>query len=131
MNMYRRQRAQRPRIKHYQWKLDERLNLTLDVNGAASGQLAPGGARERWVITMVNVRTTNIPALSTEVPQLIMFRSSAVPGNELGGTFNALIDASVDHYELNMNEPIVFEITEGDEDSIVHIHIEGIRHVWG
>lgn len=126
-----RQRIQRQRIRHYEWKLDERLSLTLNANGEASGQLAPGGARERWVVTSITVRTTNIPALSTEVPQLLIYRSSAVPGNELGGTFNALIDQSVDYYEMNMNEALVFEVSEGDEDSIVNIHIEGVRHVWG
>lgn len=128
--MYR-QRSQRSRIRHYEWKLDERLSLTLNASGAATGQLAPGGARERWVITFINVATTNIPANSTKVPKLIIYRSSAVPGNELGGTFNAILDNSTDHYELNMNEPLVFEFTEGDTNSIGHIHIEGVRHVWG
>lgn len=126
-----RQRSQRPRIRHYEWKLDERLSLTLDSNGFAKGQLAPGGARERWVVNFINVVVTNVPALSTKVPQLVVYRSSAVPGNQLGGTFNALLDNTTDIYELNMNEPLVFEFTQGDTNSIGHIHIEGIRHVWG
>lgn len=132
MNMYRqRGGGRRPRIRHYEWKLDERLSLTLDANGFARGQLAPGGARERWVITFINVVTTNIPALSTKVPQLVLYRASAVPGNQLGGTFNAILDSTTDHYELNMNEPLVFEFSLGDAGSIGNIHIEGIRHVWG
>lgn len=126
-----RQRAQRSRIRHYEWKLDERLAITLDSNGYGIGQLAPGGARERWSVTFINVVTTNIPALSVKVPQLVIYRGSAVPGNQLGGTFNAVLDSTTDLYELNMNEPLVFEFTLGDVGSIGNIHIEGVRHVWG
>lgn len=130
--MYRQRRQPRQsRIQHYEWKLDERLALTLNVNGFAQGQLAPGGARERWVINFINVVTTNIPAASTKVPQLVIYRSSAVPGNQLGGTFNAILDSTTDIYELNMNEALVFEFTQGDSGSVGNIHIEGIRHVWG
>lgn len=129
--MIRRRNPAQVRTRHYQWKLDERITLVLDANGRAEGQLAPGGARERWVVTSINVTATNVPAASVNVPQLIIYRSSAIPGNELGGTFNALMDSSTDYYELNMNEPLVFQASQGDVDSILHIHIEGVRHVWG
>jgi hypothetical protein len=62
---------------------------------------------------------------------MIMYRSCAVPGNQLGGTFAATMDSdSADTYILNMNEPIVFVFTGGDPGSVGNIHIEGIRYVW-
>lgn len=121
----------RARLRHYQWKLDERRSVVLDANGAGILTLSPGGAREKWVVSFITVNTTNIPAQSVNVPSLVIYRSAAVPGNQLGGTFNAILDTTTDVFELAMNEPIVFAFSLGDPGSIGNVHIEGTRHVWG
>lgn len=126
------QRATRiPKVREYQWKLDMTANVTLDATGAATTQLSPGGAREKWTVNFVAVNTTAASPNSTNVPTMIMYRSAAVPGNQLGGTFSANMDTdSTDTYALNMNEPIVFVWTGGDPGALGKVHIEGIRHVW-
>lgn len=124
-------RRRRIKLRHYQWKLDETGRVTLNVNGDGVIQLSPGGARERWVINFITVNTTGIPVNSINVPQLLMYRGSAVPGNQLGGTTNALLDTTTDVFELNMNEPIVFVISGGELGAVTTVHIEGVRHVWG
>lgn len=121
----------RPGIKHYQWKLDERASVVFDANGGGTVTFAPGGAREKWVINFITTVVTNVVPASNLVPQLILYRSAAIPGNQLGGTFSAFQDTSTVVYELNMNEPIVCVFSGGDPASIGTVHIEGIRHVWG
>ncbi len=119
------------KLTHYRWKLDETARVALNVNGDGVVQLSPGGARERWTINFITVSTSGIPNTSINVPTMIMYRASAVPGNQLGGTTNALLDTTTDVFELNMNEPIVFVITGGLVGAVTTVHIEGIRHVWG
>lgn len=121
----------RTRLRHYQWKLDERRSVTLDASGNGTITIAPGGARERWEINLITVNTTNVPALSTNVPSLVIYRAAAIPGNQLGGTFNALLDTNTDEFLLNMNEGMVFVFSLGDVGSLGTVHIEGVRHVWG
>lgn len=126
-----RSQAKQQRVREYQWKLDSTANVILDANGGATAQLAPGGAREKWTVNFVAVNTTSPLPNSTNVPQLIMYRSAAVPGNQLGGTFAANMDTdSTDVYNLNMNEAIVFVWSGGDPGAAGTVHIEGIRHVW-
>jgi hypothetical protein len=126
------QRATRiPKVHAYQWKLDLTANVTLDATGGATTQLSPGGAREKWTVNFVAVNTTSPIPNSTNVPTMIMYRSAAVAGNQLGGTFSANMDTdSTDVYALNMNEPIVFVWTGGDPGAVGKVHIEGIRYVW-
>lgn len=119
------------RLRHYQWKLDERTQATLNAQGGATMMLSPGGAREKWVVNFQTVSTANVPTNSTNVPQMIVYRQAAIPGNQLGGTFSALLDSNTDTFVLNMNEGLVFVVSGGDSGSIVTVHIEGIRHVWG
>lgn len=119
------------RLTHFQWKLDERKSMTLDSSGSAQGLLAPGGAREKWVINFMTVSTANTIANSPNVPQMIVYRQAPIPGNQLGGTFSALLDTNTDTFLLNMNEGLYFVVTVGDVGSVVTVHIEGIRHVWG
>jgi hypothetical protein len=105
--------------------------VTLDANGYATTQLAPGGAREKWTINFIAVNTTSPISNSVNVPQMIMYRSAAVPGNQLGGTYSANLDTdSADLYKLNMNEPVVFVWSGGDPASVGTVHIEGFRSVW-
>lgn len=119
------------RTQAYQWKLDQLATVILNAAGAASTQLSPGGAREKWTINFVAVNTTTTILNSTNVPTMIMYRSAAVPGNQLGGTFSANMDTdSSDVYALNMNEPIVFVWSGGDPGAIGTVHIEGTRYVW-
>lgn len=120
-----------PKVKQYQWKLDERATVTLDSSGAGSVQLSPQGARERWTINFVAVTMTNTIPSSINVAQMVIYRSAAVPGNQLAGTYDASLDAdSQSVYNLNMSEPVVFVFSGGDPASVGHIHIEGIRYVW-
>jgi hypothetical protein len=119
------------RLKHYQWKLDERQTVTLDSNGAGTMSIVPGGAREKWVVNFMTVSTANVPPNSANVPQMIVYRQAAVPGNQLAGTFSALLDTTTDTFVLNMNEGLVFVVSAGDVSSVVTVHIEGVRHVWG
>lgn len=112
----------------YVWKLDERGNVTFDSNGAGTVTLSPGGARERWEIHFVAVSATTLT--NTKVPSMIMYRSCAIPGNQLGGTLSAISDASTDPIMLNMNEPILFAFSAGDTGAVGSIHIEGLRFVW-
>lgn len=105
-------------------------SVVLDSTGAATTQLSPQGARERWTVNFIAVNTTAIPN-SHNVPQMIIYRSAAVAGNQLGGTFSANMDTdSTDIYELNMSEPLVFVWSGGDVGTSGTVHIEGIRHVW-
>jgi hypothetical protein len=120
-----------PKVREYQWKLDQTGIVTLDATGAGTTQLSPGGAREKWTVNFVAVNTTVVTPNSTNVPTMIMYRSAAVAGNQLGGTFSANMDTdSTDTYALNMNEPIVFVWSGGDPGAVGKVHIEGIRHVW-
>lgn len=122
----------RPRkLTHYQWKLDETQSVTFDANGAGTVTFSPGGARERWVINFIAVSVAQQDPTSTAVPQMLLYRSAAVPGNQLSGTYSAVLDSSTVVYALNMNEPIVGAFTGGDANDIGTIHIEGVRHVWG
>jgi hypothetical protein len=124
-------RVRIPKVQAYQWKLDLTANVTLDATGAATTQLSPAGAREKWSVNFVAVNTVSPIPNSIKVPTMIMYRSAAVPGNQLGGTFSANMDTdSTDTYNLNMNEPIVFQWTNGDPGSAGKVHIEGIRYVW-
>jgi hypothetical protein len=119
------------KVQQYQWKLDERNSVTLDGNGNGSIQFSPQGAREKWLINFIAVSTTNVSPNSTKVPTMIMYRSAAVPGNQLAGTYNALLDADTTvQYQLNMNEPVVCVFSGGDPASVGNIHLEGIRYVW-
>lgn len=120
-----------PKVRQYQWKLDERLFVTIDANGNGSGQLSPQGARERWTINFVAVTVTGTPPTSQLVPQMVLYRSAAVPGNQLAGTYNASLDADTQGvYNLNMSEPILFVFSGGFPGSVGNVHIEGIRYVW-
>lgn len=124
-------RTKIPKVHEYQWKLDQTATVTLSATGAASTQLSPPGAREKWTVNFVAVNTTTTILNSTNVPTMIMYRSAAVPGNQLGGTFSANMDTdSSDVYVLNMNEPIVFVWSGGDPGAVGQVHIEGIRYVW-
>jgi hypothetical protein len=119
------------RTKQYQWKLDQTGSVTLDANGNGQFQLAPGGAREKWTINYVSVTMTNTIPNSVKVAQMVMYRSSAQPGNQLSGTSFANMDAdSQSVYAFNMGEPAVFLFSGGDPGSIGTVHIEGIRYVW-
>lgn len=113
----------------YVWKLDERGTCIFDTNGTGTVTLAPGGARERWEIHFTAVSATVLTP--TNVPIMVMYRSSAVPGNQLGGTSSAISDANTDPIPLNMNEPIVYVFSGGDPGAVGTIHIEGLRYVWG
>lgn len=113
----------------YTWALREMGTCTLDANGNGSVFLQPGGARERWMVTLTNV-TCSQP-LTVKMPQMIMYRSSAVPANKIGGTFTATLDTdSVDEILLNMNEGIYFIFSGGDLGAVGTIRIEGTRYVW-
>jgi hypothetical protein len=114
--------------RKYTWKLDERGTCVFDSNGSGIITLAPGGARERWEIHFMAVSATQLTP--TKVPTMVMYRSSAVPGNQLGGTSSAISDSNTDPILLNMNEPIVFVFTGGDAGASGSIHIEGLRFVW-
>jgi len=103
----------------------------LDATGAGQAQLNPQGARERWTVNFIGVNMTNTIPASLLVPTMIVYRAAAVPGNQLGGTFSALLDNdSTDMYVLNMSEGMVFVFSGGDPASIGNVHIEGIRYVW-
>lgn len=114
--------------RKYTWKLDERGSIVFDGNGRGVITLAPGGARERWKIEFVAVNATQLGTLA--IPTMIMYRSAAVLGNQLSGTYVATLDSSTDTYLLNMNEPVVFEFTGGDPGAVGSVHIEGLRYVW-
>lgn len=118
----------RPAVK-YTWKLDERGICSFDANGSGTVTLSPGGARERWEIHFTSVSATQLTP--TKVPTMVVYRSSPVPGNQLGGTTSAISDANTDPIMLNMNEPIVFVFSGGDPGAVGTIHIEGLRYVWG
>lgn len=119
------------RVRMYQWKLDETARVTLDASGNGTVQLSPQGARERWTIDFVASTVTNTVPNSQLVAQMVLYRSSATPGNQLAGTYNASLDAdSQSQYVLNMSEPVVFVFSGGDPGSIGNVHIEGTRYVW-
>lgn len=124
-------RSRATRVKMYQWKLDERAQVTLDASGNGTVQLSPQGARERWTINFVASTMTNTVPNSTNVASMVLYRSAAMPGNQLAGTYDASQDAdSQSTYVLNMSEPVVFKFTGGDPGSIGNVHIEGTRYVW-
>lgn len=119
----------RRQVHKYIWALNEMGTVTLDINGNGQFTLAPGGARERWLVTLIN--TTCTQPLSVKVPKLVVYRSSAVPSNQIGGTFTANLDTnSTDSFLLNMNEGMVFVYSGGDFGAVATIRIEGTRYVW-
>lgn len=111
------------------WKLDESGTCTYDSNGNGTITLAPGGAKERWVIHFTAVSSTQLT--TNNIPSMVMYRGSAVPGNQLGGTFSALADSDTDEILLNMNEGVVYVFSKGDPGAQGSVHIEGVRYVWG
>lgn len=120
---------QRRQVNRYVWTLQETRSVTLDASGNGTIFLSPGTARERWLITLINVSCTQTTA--SIVPQMLMFRSSPVAVNRLGGTYNAVGDTnSSDQILLNMNEPIYFVFSGGELGDVATIRIEGSRYVW-
>lgn len=120
-----------PRAKQYTYQLDETINVTLDADGNGQGQLAPNTAREKWTVNFVSVSTTQTIDNSPNNPSMITYRSSPVPGNQLAGTFTALLDTdSQSTYSLNINEGLVFVWSGGDPGAVGTVHIEGTRNVW-
>ena len=124
--MYSYERRKRP-IK-YTWDLNETGSVTLDANGNGTFQLVPGGARERWLVTLIN---TVVQQTTIAVPTLRVYRGSAQPINLLGGTFTGNLDSnSTDQWLLNMNEGLVFQYTGGSLGDVATARIEGTRYVW-
>lgn len=118
----------RRRLKHYQWMLSLTGSCVLDATGRGQFQLEPGGARERWIVALIN---TNVQTDSLLIATLRVYRGSPVPTNLLGGTYTANLDSnSTDRWVLNMNEGLVFVYEGGAEGDVATAHIEGVRHVW-
>lgn len=113
----------------YVWALYETGTTALDANGNGTIRLAPGGARERWQITLVTVTCTQ--PLSIKVPTMTMHRTAPVPQYRIGGTYSAILDTdSTDTFLFNMNEDVYFVFTGGDLGAIATVRIEGTRYVW-
>ena len=117
--------------RSYVWALYERSQVTLDSNGSGTIRMAPGGARERWKISVVSVTCTQTVVNSSNVPTMLMYRGSPVPANQIGGTYTATLDTdSTDQFVFNMNEDVYFVFSGGDAGAIATIRIEGTRYVW-
>lgn len=118
----------RRRPKKFVWALNETGTVTLDAAGNGTFSLVPGGARERWLVTLIN---TFVQQTSLNVPLLRVYRGSAMPINQLGGTYTGNLDSnSTDQWLLNMNEGLVFQYTGGSLGDIATARIEGTRYVW-
>lgn len=116
-------------VRRYMWALYERQSVQLDSNGAGTIRFAPGGARERWLITLVNVTCTQLTTLKT--PTMIMYRSAPVPSQQIGGTYSATLDTdSSDQFLMNMNEDVYCVFSGGDAGAVGTVRIEGTRYVW-
>jgi hypothetical protein len=117
------------RVHKFTWSLQEQATCTLDSLGNGQIRMSPGGARERWLVTLVNVTCTQLTTIN--VPTMKMYRSSPVPQYQIGGTFTATLDTdSTDQFLFNMNEDLYFVFTGGDPGAIGSIRIEGTRYVW-
>lgn len=116
-------------VRKFTWALNETGSVQLDALGNGTIRLSPGGARERWLVTLIN--TTCTQPLTVAIPQMIVYRSSPVASNQIGGTFTANLDTdSSDQFLLNMNEDMYFVYSGGDIGAIATIRIEGTRYVW-
>ena len=112
----------------YVWALNETGSTVLDGAGNGSFQIVPGGARERWMVTLIN---TFVQELTIDVPTLRVYRGSPMPAYQLGGTFTGNLDTnSTDTFLLNMNEGMWFVYTGGPPGALATIRIEGTRYVW-
>ena len=120
--------SRRRRPIKFTWALNETGTVTLDANGNGTFSLIPGGARERWLVTLIN---TFVQQTTLAVPVLRVYRGSAMPINQLGGTYTGNLDSnSTDQWMLNMNEGLVFQYTGGAVGDVATARIEGARYVW-
>lgn len=125
--MYSYDRRRRRPIK-FTWALNEQQSVTLNAAGTGTISLIPGGARERWLVTLIN---TSAVLTTLTVPILRVYRGNAMPANQLGGTYTGNLDTnSTDQWLLNMNEGLVFQYTNGAVGDVATIRIEGTKYVW-
>lgn len=121
--------VRRKRVQQHVWALYETGRVFLDGSGNGTVRLSPGIGRERWLITFINITCTQVNA--TVVPTMTMYRSSPVPQNRIGGSYNGLGDTnSTDQILLNMGEDVYFVWTGGDPGAEAVVRIEGSRYVW-
>lgn len=121
--------AQR-KVKQYVWMLYDNRNVTLDGNGDGTIIFFPQSARERWLMTFINISCTSDVG-STLVPTMTMYRSAPVPAYRIGGSYNGLGDTnSTDQILLSMNELLYMVWTGGDPGAVATARIEGSRYVW-
>lgn len=112
----------------FTWALREQGFVTLDGNGNGQFSLIPGGAREKWTVTLIS---TYCPLTTTANPQLVIYRAAIMPGNQLGGTYTGSLDTdSTDTWVLAMNEGLYFVYTGGPPGAQATCRIEGTREVW-
>lgn len=116
-------------VFRHEYALQEQRSVTLDDDGAGTIIFFPGGARERWLISLVNVTCTQLTTIN--VPTMIMYRSAPVPAYQIGGTYTATLDSdSSDRFLLNMNELVYCVFTGGDPTAVGTVRLEGTRYVW-
>lgn len=121
-------RNRRQRMTKFTWALREQSSATLDGSGNASFSIIPGGAREKWVVTLIS---TSCTLTDVNNPTLTVYRGCVLPSNQISGTYTGSLDTnSTDRFELAMNEGLWFVYTNGDPGSIATARIEGIRYVW-
>lgn len=119
----------RPAVRKFTYALQERQSVTLDANGSGTIRFAPGGARERWLITLINVQCTQL-SLSV-VPTCLLYRGAPTPAYQIGGTFSGSFDTdSTDQFLMNMNEDLYAVFTNGDVGAVGTVRLEGTRYVW-
>jgi hypothetical protein len=112
----------------FTWDLQEQGSVILDASGNGQFSLIPGGAREKWTVTLIS---TYCPLTTTANPQLIVYRGFVMPGRQLGGTYTGSLDTdSTDRWDLAMNEGLVFVYTGGPAGAQATARIEGQRFVW-
>lgn len=117
------------RVRKFTYALQERQSVTLDSNGAGTIRFAPGGARERWLVTLINVQCTQLTL--SKVPTCLLYRGAPTPAYQIGGTYTGSFDTdSTDQFLMNMNEDLYAVFSGGDPTAVGTVRLEGTRYVW-
>ncbi len=116
------------RMSQFKWALREQQSATLDDDGNATFSIIPGGAREKWIVTLISTACTLTDIAN---PTLTVYRGAVLPENQISGTYTGSLDTnSTDRFELAMNEGLWFVYMGGNPGSIATARIEGVRYVW-
>jgi len=103
------------------FQIDTAVVVTLDSNGSGTVTAGPGAARERWSISNISVNSD-----SALVPQVLIYRNSAIKSNFVTGSFSGQLDVdSSSNIQLRPGEKVVAVWSGGTPGATATVRFEG------